>query len=273
MFEDWKQIKRDVVARYESKYLVPRSLVPELRAFVAPFCRRDPYAHGDPPEYLITTLQLDDPAYSLHGAKEREALHRFKLRVRTYGEIGSAPVFAEVKAKFESTIQKWRVTIPFDAWSAELVHGVHLPRCFRTYLQETDFLQFRRLVREIGARPVALVRYVRESHVGKVDRYARVTFDRKLQYQMTRSWTDFGRGGRWHGMDSAEAQGEGNAFSGVILEVKTLSHAPEWAMEMVERFQLRKCGFCKYSTAIWKEGLFARRPAMHPATEEFLARA
>jgi hypothetical protein len=255
-----KQTQRDLVTRYEAKYLIPKSLVPEVRTFIKPFCAPDPYGRGHPPEYTITTLQLDDPFYSLHYAKEREALTRFKLRVRTYGEIGSAPVFAEVKAKLEQTIVKTRVAIPFGAWNKELVFGVRLPPCFRSERQEVDFLKFKRLVWELEARPVLLVRYVRESYVGTVDRYARVTFDRKLMYQMTDSWTDFGRGGMWRKMDSAEAQGFGMGFSGVILEVKSLSHTPLWVMDLVERFQLGRVGTCKYSMALWREGRFTGYP-------------
>lgn len=273
MFEEWKQAQPDLVARYEAKYLVPREMVPEVRAFISPFTRRDPYAHGEPPEYTITTLQFDTPEYALHCAKEWEALHRFKLRVRTYGRTGSAPVFTEIKAKLESTIHKWRVCIPFDQWGKDMVLGAAVPRCFRSYHQENDFLQFKRLVWELAARPVLLVRYIRESHVGNVDRYARVTFDRRMEYQMTDSWGGFGRDGLWRNMDSTMSQGGGLPYSAVVLEVKTLSHAPVWVMDMVERFQLKRCGFCKYSAALWREGLFRRQPAMGPVYEETLAHA
>ena len=271
MFGKRKQAQRDLVTRYESKYIIPRESIAELRDFIAPFCMPDPYAHGCPPEYTITTLQLDTHDYALHYAKEWEALSRFKLRVRTYGAIGSAPVFAEVKAKLDATIVKSRVTIPFGVWGKELLFGVKLPECFKSERQEIDFLQFKRLVWELGAQPMLLVRYIRESYVGSVDRYARVTFDRKLQYQMTDSWTDFGRSGKWRGMDSTEAQGFGLPYSGVVMEVKTLSHTPMWVMDMVERFQLRKSGNCKYSTAIWREGVFRGYPETNAATAEALA--
>lgn len=273
MFEEWKQTQRDLVSRHEAKYLIPREIVPEVRKFIASFCVPDPYARGCPPEYTITTLQLDDPHFSLHHAKGGEALNRFKLRVRTYGEIGSSLVFTEIKAKLESTIVKTRAAIPFEVWSQQLLTDVRVPRCFTSQRQEVDFLQFKRLVRELGARPVLLVRYFRESHVGKIDRYARVTFDRKLQYQMTDSWSDFGRGGLWRGMDSAAAQGFGLPYSGVVLEVKTLTHAPLWVMDLVERFQLKKCGFCKYATALWRESVFRNQPAMGEAVAEELAQA
>ena len=270
MFGKSKQAHRDLVTRYETKYIIPRNLVAEVRDFIEPFCVPDPYTHGFPPEYTITTLQLDTPDYALHYAKEWEAVNRFKLRVRTYGEIGSAPVFAEVKAKLESTIVKSRVAIPFGVWGEELLFGVKIPGCFKSERQEIDFLQFKRLVWDLAAQPVALVRYIRESYVGSVDRYARVTFDRKLQYQMTDSWTDFGHSGVWRGMDSTEAQGFGLPYSGIVMEVKTLSHTPVWVMDLVERFELQKSGNCKYSTAIWREGLFRGYPETNSAAAEAL---
>ncbi len=270
MFKKGRQTSRDLVTRYEAKYIIPRSLIPEIRAFIRPFCRPDPYAHGNPPEYTITTLQLDDSRYSLHNAKEFGALNRFKLRARTYGTIGSTPIFAEIKAKLEDTIIKSRAVIPFEAWDRELVFGVYLPDFFRSERQEIDFLQFRRLAREIGAEPKALVRYIRESYVGTLDSYARVTFDRNLQYQITASWTDFGRSGLWRSMDSAEAQGFGLPYSGVVMEVKSLSQTPVWMMDLVERFELSKRGNCKYSTAIWREGVFTGYPGTNSETEEAL---
>lgn len=264
------QIKQDAISRYEAKYVIPCSRVPEIRAFIQPFCKPDPHTRGDPPEYVITTLQIDDGRYSLHYAKEHEANARFKLRARTYGEIGSAPIFAEIKAKLEDTIVKKRARIPLPFWGEDLIFGKALPDCFDNVKQEIDFLQFRRAVWEMGARPVALIRYIRESYIGTVDQYARITFDRKLQYQMTSSWSDFGRSGVWRGMDSQLAQGFGLPYSGVILEVKTLAYTPTWVQDLVQHFELRRQGNCKYSTALWREGVFTRYPSPNAAFLDYL---
>jgi len=271
MFKCRDDKRKDWLTRYEAKYIIPESLANEVRDFVAPFCRPDSHASKNgPPVYTITTLQMDNPEYSLHFAKEREAIKRFKLRARTYGRIGSAPVFAEVKSKLENTIIKNRVAIPFAEWNRNIIFGLKLPDCLKSDRQVTDFLQFKRLIWEIRAQPTVLIRYERESYVGSIDRYARITFDRKLEYQMTDSWTDFGRNGIWHGMDSSEAQGFGLPYSGVVLEVKTLSHTPTWVQDLVERFQLRKSGNCKYSTAIWREGYFRGYPHTNTFAEENL---
>lgn len=258
----------DVVSRYEAKYVIPLSLVPEITAFIKPFCKPDPNGKGDPPRYRITTLQLDTPGLRLHLAKEEELDRRFKLRVRTYGEIGSAPIFAEIKAKFERTIVKSRTVIPFQAWNEALLYGTRVPPIFKNEKQMVDFLTFRRVVWETGARPESLVRYERMSHIGTVDAYARVTFDRYLEYQKTNSWTDFGRSGVWRTMDSSVAQGFGLPYSGVILEVKTLNYVPEWVLELVQRFELRQSGNCKYSTGIWRDAAFAGYPGTNGTQQE-----
>jgi hypothetical protein len=249
-----RMLLRNIINRYESKYLIPPAVVPEMRAWMAPFVVRDPYGKGEPSEYSITTLQLDTPDLSFHSAKEVEALNRFKLRVRTYGEIGSSPIFTEIKAKYRHTIVKTRAQIPFAAWSERLVLDEALPDIFVSEQQEIDFLNFKRIVWQLGAVPKLLVRYVRESYLGTGLDYLRITFDRRLEYQPTTSWTDFGRSGTWFPMDSGEAQGEEN--SSIVMEIKTLEQVPTWVLHLIETFDLQKTGNCKYSTGVWKEGCF-----------------
>jgi len=246
--------------RHEAKYIIPRSLVREIVGFIKPFCDPDPNGVGEPPEYVITTLQLDSPGFSLHRAKEWEALNRFKLRVRTYGEPGDSPVFLEVKQKTRGIIVKSRTAIPFHDWGEYLVRNLSRSPTFRSRKEQDGFLQFVRLAREIAAEPVALIRYVRESYFSRLDHYARVTFDRKLEYQPTSSWDSWGRGGRWLPMDSTMAQNKSHSFSGVVLELKTLSDAPQWMMDLIQHFDLERTGNCKYSTAVWLESLFRGYP-------------
>ena len=259
----------DRINRYECKYLIPPALMPAVREYIAPFVLPDRFCLGDPPEYCITTLQLDTPSFAFHNAKENELDDRVKLRVRTYGEIGSAPVFTEIKGKFQGIVVKARTMIPFHAWSEGLVYSVELPHFFKTARQENDFLKFRRLVWETNARPMILVRYVRESYVGPGKEYLRVTMDKKLEYCARPTWENFGRGESWYPMDSAESQAREDSC--VVLEIKTLEDVPVWVIDMVERFNLQRGGNCKYSTGVWQESLFSRMTPMRDTTMDFLA--
>jgi SPX domain protein involved in polyphosphate accumulation len=242
--------------RYESKYIIPRSAISDIRGFIRPFCEPDPYSRGDPPEYTVTTLQLDTPNLSLHNAKLNENTARFKLRARTYGIPGENAVSVEVKRKCGRAITKSRAKVPFDAWGEPLVRDTRLSLTFNTRSEEEGFLEFVRLVRETDARPVVLVRYLRESYFGFNDPYARVTFDRHVEYQPTTSWDSWGRNGRWRAMDQSLIQNQGYDYSGIVMEVKTLNDAPQWMLELVMRFNLDRIGHCKYSNAIWQESLF-----------------
>jgi hypothetical protein len=232
-----------IVNRYESKYLIPPALMKEIREEIAPHTTPDKYGQGNPPEYSITTVQLDTPSLAFHYAKELEYTDRFKLRVRTYGEIGSSPVFSEIKGKFQGIVVKSRAMIPFDIWSEDLVFSTELPDIFTNSKQESDFLKFRRLVWETNAQPVCIVRYIRESYVGTGSQYLRVTMDRKLEYCTHVTWTNFGTGQTWYPMDSSEAQAKDDSC--VVLEVKTLENVPVWVVQMVERLNLQRGGNCK----------------------------
>ncbi|MBC8206649.1 MAG: polyphosphate polymerase domain-containing protein [Kiritimatiellales bacterium] len=251
--------------RYEAKYIIPPSLVPQIRDFIAPFCEKDPHAEGDPPEYMITTLQLDSEGLHLHRAKSEEAINRFKMRIRTYGSDEKVPVFLEIKRKLRGSISKSRVMIPREFYNKELFCGGPQPE-FRSKKEALAFFDFLRLREQMNMRPVVFVRYHRESYVGKNYHYARVTFDRKLCYRRTRDWAFPSDGDRWRAMDSTVALNR--KYPGVILELKTFRDVPLWMSELTERFNLVRSGFCKYSTAMDQEARFYGEPYPQPLYED-----
>jgi hypothetical protein len=260
-----RRLREHYPGRYELKFVIPPSLVPRIRDYLRPYCELDPHCAGDPPEYAITTLQLDSPGLSLHYAKLWDFVNRFKLRVRTYEPLGGAPVFLEVKAKFRTTVVKYRSHIPFAQWGAHLfrdglIRGIR----FEDSEEAENFYQFVRLAKEIGARPVMLIRYLRESYFGKNDHYSRITFDRRLQYQQTCSWDSWGRNGRWRSLDKTLDQTRRHDheydFSGVVMELKTLSDVPVWMSHLVRDLDLARQGHCKFSNAIWAESMFQATP-------------
>ena len=243
------------IDRYESKYVIRPDQVPMIRKFIRPFVRDDGHATGEVPEYLVTTLQLDSHNAGLHYAKERKAKSRFKLRIRTYGKDGDAPYFLEIKRKVNTMILKSRATLkPEDYSHDNLVRPTTLVS-FADEAETMNYLEFVRLVREIGARPFIYVRYVRESYKGASERYARVTIDRRLSYRPAReSWEFPLQVKRWYSMDTQTALRR--EYPGHILDLKAEAEFPEWMAELVERFDLVNTGFCKYSAAMRLESLF-----------------
>ncbi len=253
------------IDRYEYKYLVAPEQVPGIRRFIRSFVRADAYAEGKVPEYLVTTLQLDAVNGALHYAKERKARSRFKLRIRTYGTDGNAPYFMEIKRKVNMMILKSRATLQCDDYSRKNLLDPTTLIPFATESETMNYLEFVRLVREIGARPFVYVRYVRESYKGASERYARVTIDRRLRYRPARGSWDFPlQAKRWYSMDTQTALRR--EYPGHVLELKAEAEFPEWMAELVERFDLVNTGFCKYSAAMRLESLF-RGAAYSDASE------
>jgi hypothetical protein len=81
-------------------------------------------------------------------------------------------------------------------------------------------------------------------------------------YQPADSWDAWGKSDRWRPMDSPLAQNKQNRFSGIVLELKTLSSAPRWMIDLVMEFNLVRTGNCKYATAVGQESLFRGGPGM-----------
>ena len=106
------------IERLEFKYIIPPNLIPELRAFVRLFCVPDKHAPGDPPQYTITTLQLDSPSLSLYKAVHLDTFNRFKLRARSYGDAQNV-IHLEVKRKLHYRIIKSRAAVPRELWGRE----------------------------------------------------------------------------------------------------------------------------------------------------------
>jgi hypothetical protein len=252
--------------RYEIKYVIPGHLVPQIRKFIEPFCELDPNCSGDPPGYIVTTLQLDSPGLSLHYAKLWDFVNRFKLRARVYGEpVGSSSVFLEIKAKYRTSIVKYRSHVPFDKWGKhlfgnEIIRGIS----FKDSKEADNFYQLVRLVKEIGARPVMLIRYRRESYFGINDHYSRLTFDTRIQYQRTTSWDSWGNGRQWFSLDKPLDQtrrhDKESNYSGVVLELKSLHDVPLWISRLVQELNLDRQGHSKYSNSIWAESMFCATP-------------
>jgi hypothetical protein len=240
--------------RFEAKYIIPRTLVEPIKQFIDPYCTYDTHCAAEGGAYNIITLQLDSPALSLHYAKEREAAHRFKLRVRTYGRpAGNASVFLEIKRKYYERIIKSRACIPFESWKPGVL-DLHPDELNLNSVKEREtFREFVRLYNEIGAEAKVYVLYTRKAFSSRFDHYARVTFDSQLSYQPARNMYDWGANGRFISMDSGLVRNRRE--STVVLELKCTEQVPAWMIELVQEFDLVRCGNCKYSTAIWMENL------------------
>jgi hypothetical protein len=240
------------LGRLEFKYLIDETTAARVCRELEPYCTLDRYglnasraAHSPASSYRVRSLYLDTPTFAFHRAKERGDAERFKLRVRGYD--GRQVLYLEIKHRSADFVWKRRTGI--DARSlAETGREV-------TKLdQETP--QGRRVAEEFGQRvlstaasPKLLVRYDRVAYSSDVDHYARVTFDRNIQFQQAEQWNLEGRHGIWSDLQRHLIEEAPNPL--VIMEIKTIASIPRWLINVVHRHGLRRTSVSKYSVGVY----------------------
>lgn len=236
----------DIPPRYEQKFLVPLWQAEQIRRQIEPFCTMDPFSRQSPTgSYLITSLYLDTPHLGFYRQWEMGAPDRFKLRVRRYGEhMGESPIFLEVKERFQDIIVKKRTVVTVADWLARARDLNGATDKERAFTVRRD--RFR-------AQPMVLIRYEREAWKGKLEAYARVTFDARVQYQRVdtlpdQGWTLEGDGGGWGASDDTDTIDEPDVR--ILVEIKFERDVPRWMVNVMRNLEMVRRGYSKYGTGI-----------------------
>ncbi|HEY4223719.1 MAG TPA: polyphosphate polymerase domain-containing protein, partial [Myxococcota bacterium] len=227
--------------RFEFKYLVPLRQVDVIRRMIEPYCVLDEFADKEPKKrYVITSLYLDTPTLGCWNAWNLGADRRFKLRIRRYGhKLGDSPVFFETKERVMDLTIKPRILVPPAQWLSRARDGVGQSA------DERDFCIRRSRYR---LQPTMLVRYEREAWEGRIEAYARVTFDQRLQYQRCDAWTLEGDEGWYQAADDAVAFEDDDPRT--LVEIKFEREIPRWMTHLMRTLELERRGCSKYGIGV-----------------------
>ena len=227
-------------SRYECKYIVDPRLLPPMRSYLEAFTRPDSYAalcSGN--RYLICSLYLDSPDLGLYYQTVRGEKDRFKLRVRTYSDDGSAPAFLEVKRKLNAIVHKRRAGLSRER-ARRILAGDGLAAEGLAADVRADAEYFRHHLLLTEARPVARVRYWREAYQAHGNEPVRITFDTGVQHAATFDDEFSPSRGRW----------TSTPIDGAIVEVKFTERFPTWVQDFVRSFGLGQQTVPKYVLAL-----------------------
>ncbi len=229
-----------LTSRYELKYLLPESRLPQLRSYFKPFMRLDQHAHASATgRYGTTSLYLDTADLACFAAGERGDKNRFKLRIRTYGEGAEAPAFMEVKKRADRLVRKSRAKVTREA-ANELVGNAGA--WISGYLSggQRDLKEFMFWSQRAKFYPVVFVRYLREAYESTGPDPVRITFDSEIEFAIAIEASLWTTGLRWQPVPLDE----------VIFELKFSDRCPSWAVEMVRHFQLERRSASKYGRTV-----------------------
>jgi hypothetical protein len=229
---------RTLACRYELKYLISAAQVMAIEQFVTPYMGLDRYSKLQPDGYYpIVSLYLDSGDLQLCQETLTAKQNRFKLRIRGYSDDQQYPLFFEIKRRINTVIMKSRAKTKHQDLAPAL-------RGRRTSIptDQESLDQFQLYTSVLGARPMALIRYVRKAYEAESENRVRVTFDRELCYKITSEPRVVLSGSGW--------QHNHLTIGSTVLEIKFTGHFPSWLCGMVRYLNLDAQGISKYATSI-----------------------
>jgi hypothetical protein len=224
-------------SRFECKYLVSPTIVPQIRDFLATFMRPDRFAAlREGYRYPICSLYLDTDDLQLYMQTVGGNKNRFKLRVRTYSDEPSVPAYFEVKSKLNNIVRKRRAILERDRTQEMLEQGLGgwLRHSNLGVMSDAEFFANRLTL--AAAKPVLKVRYMREAYESKSGEPVRITIDTDLRHAVTLDHDLSFEQGRW----------VSTPLDGVIVEIKFTERYPGWVADLVRVFGLKQQPVPKY---------------------------
>lgn len=234
-----KNIDNMLSCRYELKYRISDSKARAIARFIRPYLHRDRYAKlQSDGTYPIVSLYLDSDAFNLARETIEGKKNRFKLRIRGYSDDSNAPRYFEIKRRINNVIVKSRARVKqADVETVVAGRSIILPS---DCSDGSTLRQFQLYMHSLHARPMVMVRYMREAFEGDSDNRVRITFDRQLRHKITREPIVSFSGNNWQHLP----------MEFVIFEIKFTARYPAWLSQMVKAFDLKQTAMSKYVESV-----------------------
>ena len=217
-----------IFQRYELKYVLDFRQLRAVLDAMEPHMVPDKYSHSS-----IRNLYLDTPDFRLIRRSLERPVYKEKLRVRSYGQAGEhAPVFVELKKKYQSVVYKRRISIPQDQAAACIAGAQPWPdsQIGAELAYAMEFYQ--------TLRPAVFLSYERDAYHGILDPDLRVTFDTEIRYRQKELTLD---SDPWGISILTPRQ--------VLMELKVAGGLPIWMAHVLSEQRIFKTSFSKYGAA------------------------
>ena len=227
--------------RIEIKHAVPEAVAVQALDWSRAFLEPDRGVSG---RQHVTSLYLDSPELTFYRWHRQRRAHRFKLRIRGYGDRPADRVFAEVKQRCGDISQKVRVELPPGALRGFLAGDFP---AWREAIPDFALDEFVARRRAYAARPTVLVSCLREAlrNSGATGEVA-VTVDRRIAYQATPRPDFVAKLDNWRALMLPARPGPPVA----IMELKYVDAPPAWMATLLRHLAPFRAPFSKYAAAV-----------------------
>ena len=228
----------DDPARYEFKYKIEMTFIPQIRDFIRPYATIDDHIKDNTHnKYTVRSIYFDTPELDSYYEKMDGIKIRKKLRVRTYDDANDY-AFLEIKRKYVNCIMKERSRLPFSTIERLInapEHSVYeFPvQDYNARLVSGKFLY--NLLKK-GLIPTLLVVYEREAYQEKIISQNRLTVDSQIRALSRPDLSDIQVNDNFVQVTTDQA----------ILELKFDATMPKWMKSLCAQFRLKKQSYSKY---------------------------
>jgi len=228
--------------RAELKYLIPNSMLEDLRLLIAPYLKLDSHiADSSKHEYSVRSLYFDTSNFLYYNEKKQGLLSRRKIRVRGYDNIQNEDlVFLEIKRKNNNLGLKNRAQIQFQNLERFISNS---DLSLLNNLKESDSsIKFLYNIHNFNLKPRVLIVYEREPYqeLYSSPNNLRITFDLNVRSKLTNNYNDLKSETGLHKIFE-------NNF---ILEIKFNHFAPLWLISIIKELSLVKRSISKYTISL-----------------------
>jgi len=235
-------IQSRLAGRTEIKYIVSDALAAEVLRVAGQYLQPD---RGLTELQRVTSLYLDSPDFTFLQWHQESRRHRFKLRVRGYGETPNR-LYAEIKQRVGDIGCKRRAEFSPAALTFVLGKGDGRLRASvgDFYPDLTEFIQKRNAFR---AEPKILVRCQRRSlrQQGSAGETA-VTADYQIASRVASDW-DIAEAAK--GWEPVMLPGR-NESENAVIELKYSQEPPAWMNPLMLELAPHRVRFSKYRAAV-----------------------
>lgn len=222
-----------VFKRVEKKFLITENTLSDFLADISPYIKQDDFG-----KYTICNIYYDTIDDRLIRTSIESPAYKEKLRLRSYGiPNGSNKVFLEIKKKYDGTVYKRRISLPFNEAIAYL-NGESRPKNDSQILHEIDY--FMKMYTPV---PKLFIAYERLAFSSIDDENLRITVDsgiRSRDYNLSLCAGDYGE----YLLNENEH----------LIEIKTGSSLPLWLTSALTKNEIYPVSFSKYGN-IYKRNL------------------
>lgn len=223
----------EIFSRVEQKYILTQKQLDALTPLLNENMNADAF-NKDGTCYPISNLYFDTTSDELIIKSLEKPVYKEKLRLRSYGQVKdmTAPVYLEIKKKFDGVIYKRRTQMTLPEAYAFIQNGTE-PQSPKTNWQVLHEIE--NLMQRYELSPKVFIYYERLAYFSKTDTDFRLTLDKNI---LTR---------RQDLKLESEIYGEPLLQEGQwLMEAKAAKSFPLWFAHFLSENKLYGSSFSKY---------------------------